>query len=231
MKDVKILYKSKGIIVIAKPEGMPSQADPSGDTDALSRTAEQLSLSGERKELHIINRLDRVVGGLILFARDMDYASRLSALLTEGKILKEYIAVVSGTPVGGRLTDYLYKDARISKAFVVDKKRKGVKEAILDLAPVERVEEKDGIITLIKVRLKTGRYHQIRCQTASRGTPIVGDGKYGSRDTGARYPALYSYRLSFETMGERVDVTDYPDASSYPWGRFDLKKCEDITYD
>lgn len=231
MEDVKILYKSKGIIVIAKPAGMPSQPDPSGDTDALNRTRHILSEAGEQGELYVINRLDRVVGGLIILARNKRYAALLSEMVANGKIVKEYIAVVSGTPERGRYVNYLYKDARISKAFVVDKKRVGVKEAVLDLVPISSTDAEGGVLTLVKVRLHTGRYHQIRCQLSSRGTPIVGDGKYGSRDKHAQYPALYSYRLSFEVEKERLEAVSYPNTEEYPWCKFDLNKEMDISYD
>jgi 23S rRNA pseudouridine1911/1915/1917 synthase len=229
MEDIKIAYKSKEILVIIKPSGMPSQSDQSGDKDAMSRAAELLSLSGERSELYIINRLDRVVGGLVLFARSKSCAARLSEMLSD-KIVKEYIAVVSGVPEDGRYTDYLYKDARISKSFIVDRKRAGVKEATLDLARVD-IAAGDTPISLVKVRLHTGRYHQIRCQLSGRGTPIVGDGKYGSRDKGARYPALWAYSLAFDFEGERIKVTSYPGESEYPWARFNLEKAGDVDYD
>jgi 23S rRNA pseudouridine1911/1915/1917 synthase len=131
---------------------------------------------------------------------------------------------VSGKPSGGRLVNYLYKDARISKAFVVNGKRVGVKEAVLDYTPISTVKTENGEITLLKVKLQTGRYHQIRCQLSHIGCPIVGDGKYGSRDKGARYPALFSYSLSFTAMGEGVSVSALPDTSGYPWNLFSIEK-------
>ena len=228
MKNVEIKYKSKSIIVVCKPAGIPSQPDPSGDKDAMTLCAEALSALGESTELYPINRLDRVVGGLIVFARNKRSAAELSSIVSGADMLKEYIAVVSGKPEGGRYTDYLYKDARLSKAFRVDRKRQGVKEAILDCTPIETVSLDSGDITLVRVRLYTGRYHQIRCQLSSRGYPIVGDGKYGSRDKGARCPALFADRLCFETSGERVDATASPDLGEYPWSLFSLDKVGDI---
>ena len=227
MGNVEILYKSENLIVVSKPAGIPSQPDPSGDRDAMSLCADMLSEAGESSELFLINRLDRVVGGLMVFARSKRYAALLSDMVSGEGITKEYVAVVSGKPESGRLVDYLYKDARISKSFVVDRKRAGVKEAVLDCAPIAT----DGEATLVKVKLHTGRYHQIRCQLSSRGTPIVGDGKYGSRDKGARYPALYASRLSFAVLGESVDVISYPPSDEYPWCRFDLSMMEEVKYD
>jgi 23S rRNA pseudouridine1911/1915/1917 synthase len=107
---------------------------------------------------------------------------------------------------------------------VVDGKRVGVKEAVLDYTPISTVKTENGEITLLKVKLQTGRYHQIRCQLSHIGCPIVGDGKYGSRDKGARYPALFSYSLSFTAMGDEVKVSALPDTSGYPWNLFSIEK-------
>ena len=229
MEDIKIVYESKNIVIVAKPAGIPTQPDPSGDEDAMTRTAALLSLKVDN--LYLINRLDRVVGGLIVFARNKRYAAALSEMVSGKGIVKEYLAVVSGNPDRGRYVNYIYKDARISKAFLVDRKRAGVKEAVLDLAPVASVDEASGVQTLVKVRLHTGRYHQIRCQLSSRGNPIVGDGKYGSRDKCAAYPALFASRLSFSVLDELVDVRLYPDANEYPWCKFDIKTEEGVSYD
>lgn len=222
MENVRVLYKTENLIIIEKPCGIPSQPDTSGDKDAMTLTKEVLSSLSEKDELYIINRLDRVVGGLVLFARNKTAAAKLSALSTEEKINKEYLAIVSGVPQEGRLRNYLYKDARISKAFIADKKKGGAKEAILDLFPLSSVMGEKGEITLVKVKLHTGRYHQIRCQLSGCGAPIVGDAKYGSKDRGAHYPALYSHRLSFSAFGEDIDITSYPKTDSYPWNAFDI---------
>jgi 23S rRNA pseudouridine1911/1915/1917 synthase len=224
MKKVEILYKTKNLIVVNKPCGVPSQPDPTGDADALSLSSGVLSSLGEDGTLYPINRLDRVVGGLLVFARNKKSAAALSSIVSGEGFGKEYLAVVSGKPSGGRLVNYLYKDARISKAFVVNGKRVGVKEAVLDYTPISTVKTENGEITLLKVKLQTGRYHQIRCQLSNIGCPIVGDGKYGSRDKGARYPALFSYSLSFTAMGDEVKVSALPDTSGYPWNLFSIEK-------
>ena len=224
MKNVEILYKSRNLIVVKKSAGIPSQPDPSGDADALTLSAEELSLMGEDNTLHPINRLDRVVGGLLIFARNKRCAAALSELVGGEKIEKEYLAVVSGAPEGGRLVNYLYKDARVSKSFVVERQRAGVKEAILDYQPLSCAANENGEITLVRVKLLTGRYHQIRCQMSYGGYPIVGDGKYGSRDKGAKFPSLFSYRLAFNVLGEEVSVVALPDSDIYPWNLFPLDK-------
>ena len=224
MKNVEILYKSRNLIVVKKPSGVPSQPDPSGDADALTLSAEALSLLRENDLLYPINRLDRVVGGILVFARNKRYAAALSEMVGGKGIEKEYLAVVSGEAEGGRIVNYLYKDARMSKSFVVERPRAGVKEAILDYLPLSSVTTDKGEITLIRIKLLTGRYHQIRCQMSHNGTPIIGDGKYGSRDRGATMPALFSYGISLSVLGEDVSVVALPDGEAYPWNLFPLRE-------
>ena len=218
---MNILFKNKNCIIVEKMAGIPSQPDPSGDKDAMTLTSEELISAEESGELYLVHRLDRVVGGLLVFARNKKSAAELSRLVSGDGIGKEYLAVIDGYLEGGTLIDYLYKDARASKSFVVDKKRAGVKEAELDFEPISTVETPKGIKTLVRIKLKTGRFHQIRAQFSSRKAPICGDGKYGSKDNAARFPALFSYKLEFELLGETVDVKSLPDTDSYPWCLFD----------
>ena len=130
------------------------------------------------------------------------------------------VGIVEGEAEGGILTDYLYKDARMGKSFVVDRKRSGVKEAKLEYTPLSKAETENGPKTLIEVRLHTGRFHQIRAQLSSRKLPIVGDGKYGSRDNKARFPALFAFRLTFEIEGKAYEFKKMPDIENYPWSIF-----------
>lgn len=213
---VRIVEKRREYVIIYKPVGIPSQSDPSGDPDAMSITAELLSDLGESSQLWLVHRLDRTVGGLMVFARTKSAAAELSELVASDKIRKLYLAIAEGLPQGGEYHDYLYKDARISKAFIVDRKRAGVKEAYL----VCEIIATRNSQTLCRIDLHTGRYHQIRAQLSSRGTPLVGDGKYGSRDKGARTPALVAYRLEFDFKGKRVKAELRPDVSVYPWSIF-----------
>ena len=215
---MQILYKSKNFIVINKPCGTPSQSDLSGDEDAMSLTAKALAEVGERDTLFLVHRLDRVVGGVLVFARNKTAAAAISGILSSDDFVKEYFAVTEGVAEGGVLTDFIFKDARQSKAFVTDRERAGVKYAELSYQTISTVENH----SLVKVRLSTGRFHQIRVQFASRKMPLVGDKKYGSRDTKSKFPALFSYRLSFRCLGEIVDVKAFPDFSAYPWCEFDI---------
>ncbi len=213
---IDIAYKSKNFIVVNKPAGMPSQPDPSSDLDAMTSVSDMLKSIGERDELFLVHRLDRPVGGALVFARNKRAAAEISSILTTTEFKKEYLAVVEGIATGGTLVDYIYKDSAKSKAFVKIKPHGSAKYAELDYYPILTSEEH----TLVRVKLKTGRFHQIRAQFSSRGMPLVGDGKYGSRDCVAKAPALFAVSLEFSCMGEDVRVTLKPDKSTYPWSEF-----------
>lgn len=221
LKSMEFVLKHKNYVVIYKPAGLPSQSDLSGDKDAMTLTSEELFSQGECGQLYLVHRLDRVVGGLLIFARNKKTAAELSRLVSGEGIGKEYLAVIDGFLEGGSLKDLIYKDARASKAFVVERERSGVKSAELEFTPVSTVHTEKGDKTLVKIRLKTGRFHQIRVQFALRKAPICGDGKYGSKDNLSKMPALFSYRLSTEIFGEKILATRLPDLNEYPWSLFD----------
>lgn len=219
--QMEILYKDKNIIAVKKAAGVPTQSDLSGDADLMSITSEYLSDGKENSSLWLIHRLDRVVGGVIVFARNKKYAALLSTLVSENKMTKEYLAIVEGEAEGGVLKDFLYKDSAKGKSFVVDRKRAGVKEAELEYTKISAKETERGVFTIVKIRLHTGRFHQIRAQFSSRGLPLVGDGKYGSRDAMAKMPTLFAARLAFCIDGKDFDVTVLPNTSEYPWSLFE----------
>ena len=226
-EDMEIIYKSKNAIVINKPFGMPSQPDKSGDVDAMTATQAALREMGERGELYIINRLDRVVGGLLVFARNSAAAARLSSAVAEREMVKEYFAVLEGEcQESGTLTDYIYKDARLSKAFVASKSRNGVKYAELNFDLLEKINVNGKTLSLVKVKLSTGRFHQIRVQFASRKLPLVGDKKYGSRDAKAKMPALFACGLAFSFLGKDEIFFVTPETDKYPWNLFNKEKFE-----
>ena len=212
----EILYRDRNAVIIYKPAGIPTQPDPTGSTDAMTELSAALTALGEPSELYLVHRLDRVAEGLLVFARNKKSAAELSRMASEQLLGKEYLAVVTGDAQGGNMTDLLYKDARQGKSFVVDRERVGVKRAELDYECIARQEG----MSLVRIRLRTGRFHQIRAQFSSRGLPLVGDGKYGSRDNGARFPALASHRLDFRLFGRRVFAARMPDISQYPWRVF-----------
>ena len=192
---MKILYSDKDIAVCVKSVGMDSESDL---PKALSEV-----LGGEMFTLH---RLDKNVGGVMVYARNKRTAAELSRAIQDGSMVKEYRALVHGIPPEkGDWTDLLFKDSSKNKVFVVNRERKGVKKARLEFT---RLTEADP--SLVHIRLHTGRSHQIRVQFASRGFSLVGDRKYGSKDD-AKAPQLFSCRISFPYKGKTVAFEEIPD--------------------
>ena len=193
-----IIYSDRDLAVIVKPVGIDSEHQ----VPAL--------ISGQLGgEVFPIHRLDLNVGGIMVFARTKSAAAQLSKLVQEGQLIKEYRALVHGTPPqSGIWEDFLFKDSRKNKVFVVKKERKGVKKASLEFT---RLTDTDP--SLVHIRLHTGRSHQIRVQFSSRGFPLVGDHKYGSRDD-AKSPALFSCRISFPWKNGTRTFEAFPD-----WGQ------------
>lgn len=181
-----VLYFDDAIAVCLKPVGLDSET---GLPNALKE-----ALGGDIFPVH---RLDQNVGGVMVYARTKAAAAALSKAVRENTMVKEYVATVHGTPPeSGDWTDLLFKDASKNKVFVVKRERRGVKKARLEFTRLTAGEQ-----SLVRIRLHTGRSHQIRVQFASRGYPLVGDRKYGGRDT-ATAPMLFSCRLTFPLGGE-----------------------------
>lgn len=193
---MEILYSDPRIVVCVKPVGMDSEHDV---PEALCK-----QLGGEIFPLH---RLDQNVGGVMVYARTRQAAAQLSRCIQEGTMIKEYVALVHGTPdPAGDWQDLLFKDSRKNKVFVVARKRAGVKEARLEYVRLRQTDPAP-----VRIRLHTGRSHQIRVQFASRGFPLVGDHKYGARDD-AQNPMLFSCCLRFPYQGKEVCFEQLP-----PW--------------
>ena len=219
---LEILYKSKNYVAISKPYGMPSEQDPTGSPDAMTECSRELSLMGENDKLWLVHRLDRVVGGAMIFARNRNSASEISRLISENALVKEYIAVVEGTPTEGELVDYLYKDARLGRAVISEKGKRDAKEARLTLKVLDTYQSGASSSSLVYITLRTGRFHQIRAQLSSRGNPIIGDGKYGSRDNKCKCIALFSHHLKIDLKSEKIEVYKMPERDSYPWNLFNI---------
>ncbi len=195
---MEILHLDPDFAVCIKPVGLDSE---SGVPEQLKQ-----QLGGEVFTLH---RLDKNVGGVMVYARTKQAAAALSKAIAQVEMVKEYVALVHGTPPDeGDWTDLLFKDSRKNKVFVVKRERAGVKTARLTYRVVRAGEQ-----SLVRIRLYTGRSHQIRVQFASRNYPLVGDHKYGSRDT-AKEPMLYSCALTFPYKGQEYFFEAYPD-----WGK------------
>ena len=214
----KIVYKNKDLVLILKSAGASSQPDNTGGEDALSMTSRLLSGIGESSALFPVHRLDKVVGGLLAFARNKQTAAELSRQLIDGEFNKEYLAVVEGCPTGGVLIDFLKKNASLGKAQISDEK--SGKRAELEFNVLETLSTPKGDRTLVKIVLKTGRFHQIRSQFSLRDYPLVGDKKYGSNDHRAKTPALFAYRLSLKLKDKELCEKVLPDISEYPWSLF-----------
>ena len=192
---MKILYSDRDLAVCVKPVGLDSEAGVPAEL--------KNNLGGEFFPIH---RLDQNVGGVMVFARTKQAAAALSKSVQEGAMVKEYVAMVHGTPPeSGDWEDFLFKDSRKNKVYAVKKERKGVKYARLEFFRLT-----SGDPALVRIRLHTGRSHQIRVQFSSRGFPLVGDHKYGSRDEKTA-PLLFSCRISFLYRGKQLCFEDFPD--------------------
>ncbi len=187
---MEILYSDSQILVCVKPVGLDSETE----------VARELG-----EALFPIHRLDKNVGGVMVYARTKAAAAQLSKAVQENRLVKEYVAQVHGTPPeSGDWEDLLWKDSGKNKVFVVKRERKGVKKARLTFRRLSA-----GETSLVHIRLYTGRSHQIRVQFSSRGFPLVGDHKYGSRDA-ATAPMLFSCRLTFPYGDTEKTFAYYP---------------------
>lgn len=220
MDDIKILYGDRDITVCVKPPLVLSQQDTKGSADMLCLLNEQLG-----KEHKCVHRLDFGVGGTMVYAITPKAASRLSASMADKSFEKEYLAVICGCPTEkeGIYKDLLFKDSSKNKSYVVDRMRKGVKEASLEYKVIDTKNTEKGEMSLVLIKLHTGRTHQIRVQFASRKTPLYGDGKYGSK-TNEKVTALWSYSLCFPhpVTGKTVTEKSLPDRV-FPWNTFDFE--------
>ncbi|MBQ8208484.1 MAG: RNA pseudouridine synthase [Clostridia bacterium] len=230
---LKVLFENNNVIVCVKPAGVLSQsaADGKDEPDMLGLVSEHIGT-----QAGLLHRLDRPTGGIMAFSKSPKATGVLSAAISDKeKCIKEYFAVVSGEPDSpeSELRDYLFKDLRQGKSFAVFSPRKGAKEACLTYKLLGTAEGEHGKLSLVKIRLGTGRTHQIRVQFSSRGMPVIGDGKYGSRermigemsDFGVSPKdmiALHAYRLSLDAgKTAKFDVCAFPDKKLYPFSLFD----------
>ena len=200
MEHLEVLYEDNHIIVVKKQPNIPSQADKTEDIDMLTMIKSYLKEKYNKPGnvyLGLVHRLDRPVGGVMVFAKTSKAASRLSDQVREKVFKKKYLAVVDGKFENrvGTLEDYLYKDERNNMSKVVNKEKKNAKLAKLDYEVLAYNEVKN--LSLVKVNLHTGRHHQIRVQLANAGHSIFGDQKYGTRGKGKQI-ALWAYELTIE---------------------------------
>ena len=207
---MKLLYVDQDIVVCIKPARVLSTDEPGGLPDLVRQ-----ELGNPKEDIRTVHRLDRVVSGVMVLARNAAAASELSRQIREDAFDKEYLAVIHGCPEDnwGTLTDLLYRNKARRMTMVADAPGKGVQEAILDY----QVLSCNGQMSLVKIQLHTGRTHQIRVQFASRGMPLVGERKYATLEDPCEI-ALWSHKIGFvhPATGKRMVISEEPPAI-YPW--------------
>ena len=210
---MEVLYLDEDILVCIKPPRVLSTDEPGG----VPELARQ-ELGQPEADVRTVHRLDRVVSGVMVLARSAQAASELSRQIREGSFQKEYMAVIHGSPAQdqGQLRDLLYRDKARRMTMVAQEQGKGVQEALLDYQVLGRREG----LSLVKIRLHTGRTHQIRVQFASRGMPLVGERKYSTLEDDCQI-ALWSHALGFvhPTTGKPMSIRKQP-PREYPWELF-----------
>ena len=221
-----VVYEDNHVVVVLKPQNVPSQEDSSGDLDMLNMVKEYVKEKYNKPGnvfIGLVHRLDRPTGGLMAFARTSKAASRLTEEIQSGDFEKTYFAITCGIPreKQGRLTHYLKKDEKNNIVEIVPKLEKGAKEASLLYKVLETYGDK---YALVEVNLLTGRSHQIRVQMAAIGCPLFGDVKYNGRAAGKNL-ALWATKLEFlhPTTKDRLVFKSYPPEME-PWKSFKIEK-------
>lgn len=224
---MKLVYSDKAITVIEKAPG--EYCESNGGRSIVSDVFEQNGTAAL-----LVHRLDVGTGGLMVLANRRESAANLSRQIQDNTLKKEYLAVVSGVPEenNGVLTDFLFRDAKKNHTYVVKRVRKGVREAKLEYTLCSTISIESISYSLLRVKLLTGRTHQIRVQFASRKLPLYGDRAYGSSDI-APWPALHSCFLSFEhpETGEKMVFSSLPDRKAVPWIYFDIGDSNNENFD
>lgn len=225
-----VLFEDNHLLVVVKPQNMPTQGDESGDPDLLSSLKEYLVKKYDKPGeayLGLLHRLDRPTGGVMVFAKTSKAAARLSEQIRAGDLEKTYAAVVVGRPNrNGRVEHYLLKDEKTNTVTLAPSTLEGVKRAVSD---INIVQESDGR-SLVSVKLLTGRTHQARVQLKALGSPIAGDAKYGGdKYVPTPHLALWAYRLSFAhpVTGEPMTFLCEPPAER-PWSEFNTSALVDV---
>ncbi|HZH93928.1 MAG TPA: RluA family pseudouridine synthase [Tissierellaceae bacterium] len=218
--DINIIFEDEDIVVVEKPPGMPCQRDKTGDLDLMTAL--------DRDYLGLVHRLDRPVGGVMVYARKESSNTWLSKGIRDRAFHKEYLAVVIGRPSEekGQMVDQLKKLRTVNMSKVVSEDVSGSKKAILEYRLLQSVEtEEHGALSLVHIVLLTGRHHQIRVQLSNAGLPLWGDTKYNGAFTNRKdwtQVSLWSHRIKFRHPGGRkVSYHSLPE-DAYPWNLFEM---------
>ena len=226
-KELEVLYEDNHVIVVNKPQNIPSQADSSEDENMLDIVKNYIKVKENKPGnvyVGLVHRLDRPTGGVMVFAKSSKAASRLSEQFKTDDVHKTYFAVVVGEPKekAKRLVHFLKKNERENKVEVVPQFTEGAKRAELDY---EVLETKNGY-SLVKVNLITGRSHQVRVQMKTIGTPIYADVKYGGETMPKGLLNLFAVQLVFDhpTTKDKMRFIVYPPEKTSKWNLFDIEK-------
>lgn len=226
MEELNVAYEDNHVIVVVKPQNIPTQEDESKDKDLLTMVKEYIKEKENKPGnvyVGLVHRLDRPTGGVMVFAKTSKAASRLAEQMKNGEFQKKYLTVVNGKPreKRGKLVNFLQKNARTNTVQVVPELTTNAKRAELDYEVLD-VKEK---VSLVKIDLHTGRSHQIRVQMKHIGCPVYGDVKYGGDILAKGHNlALWSYELKFihPTTKENMTFKVYPPETQVPWKVFNL---------
>jgi len=226
--NLNIIFEDKHILCLVKPQGIPSQSDKTNDEDLLTAALKYINSKESNPYLGLIQRLDRPVGGVIVYAKTEFANKELSKQVQLRQTQKEYLAVVCGKPEGSKavLEDYLKKLKTINMSKVTTSDDKQAKLAKLEYEVLESKEtEEYGILTLLKIKLHTGRHHQIRVQLSNANLPIWGDNKYNKvfvKKKDFTQIALWSHKFGFKhpKTKECVEFSSAPDC--YPFTLFNI---------
>lgn len=226
---MEILFEDNHIIVVSKPQGVASQPDETGDKDMLTQVKEYIKEKYNKPGeafVGLVHRLDRPTGGAMVFAKTSKAASRLSEQMKNGEFDKTYMAVVCGKPREnkGKIVSYLKKDEKTNTAQIVPQTTTGAKRAELDYEVLEYNNETNH--SLVRVKLYSGRGHQIRVQMKSIKCPIYGDQKYGGEGMPKVMLNLFATELAFlhPVSKQKLIFRVYPPENQTAWNEFNVDK-------
>lgn len=227
-KDLIVLHEDNHVLVVVKPQNVPSQADSSKDKDMLTVVKEYIKNKYDKKGAAfagLVHRLDRPTGGVMVFAKTSKAAERLAEQMQSGEFEKEYLCITCKEPQRKKdtLVNYLKKNEKENKVEIVPMATDGAKKAILHY---ETLTDYKGF-ALVRVKLETGRSHQIRVQMSNIGAPLYGDQKYGADEkTFGKNLALWATKLSFNhpVTKQKCTYIVYPPTDEAPWKAFDINR-------
>lgn len=222
---MEILFEDNHIIVVHKPQGVPSQPDESGDKDMLTMVKEYIKEKYNKPGnvfVGLVHRLDRPTGGVMVFAKNSKSAARLAEQMASGDFEKTYYAITNGVPASknSTLVNYLKKDEAQNKVRIVPQTEEGAKRAELEYQVLEKKDD----YALLKIKLLSGRGHQIRVQLANIKCPLVGDNKYGKGEKVMLNLYAVSFSFLHPTTKEKMVFRVYPPEDKLAWNKFNFEK-------